>query len=279
MKSVFSFFHSSIERGTSHAGNPLVAAENILSFCKERVLQCLLLFTFLLLSLANAPIAKSQGLSCADADPCPNDVWITFEQHIAAHPLFPNCTIAVAYYKKTCIDGAIYIKVTNYIFNELNPDCAALKVWLAGHPADYQLILESAIDKIARKNYNIKYDNNPLSVLCPVGQVVVTSYISMCNKFCRYSDTRPASLGGQKTYVVPLSCSNGSCCQIMHNICFDEATQTVIDTKTVTRLGPQILCAPGANCPATFTVQNPTVGTYDVPLSETVGCMASSCNP
>lgn len=235
----------------------------------------------------STPSAKGQYIGC-DVIPCdPATATYTHGSFDATgiHPLFPGCKFYVQWSLAICPDGTLYFKITDFYLDGKSGTpsvaCDGLRAWLITHPQDYQIILEKLVDQVAMKYFNQSYAVNPNSLKCPLGKLTMYSFAPKCTEFCGYQDTRPVEVGGGKEYIVPSSCYQGECCQVKHVICFDDATGTVVDTKTVTRIGTLTLCNNpnnGGSCPSTFGVQTMTGGTYQVALSSSFGCYPNSCN-
>ena len=212
---------------------------------------------------------------CYD-DPCPTIQWSDFGMYFI-HPMFPNCIIEALCRYKQCPNGKIYHEITQVEFMPtITDDCTQLKNWINADRTRIGQIYDLALQSLATELFKwAKF--NGATVLCPNQTTSYTTYQVPCNTFCFYEDYVLAKL-----IVIPKKCNSSGCCMIEENMCWDEATQKIITTKTVTIIGTLPgTCTPSSTpCAPYITRKNLTGnGTHQVPLDEAVDCVPNSCQP
>lgn len=222
----------------------------------------------------------ADGNECdPDYDPCGGaGTWWTYTAPIY-HPLFPTCEIDVEVVYQFCpITGKYFYRILNYYYpnaDTTNSDCTALIAWLAADPSRKSLIYELAMEKQASVLFTNFLAEHPGDTrgICPNGYVSYVGVIAKCNGFCNYEDMVLA-----KMIVVPKKCTD-DCCVIEHRMCWNAATQSVIDTRIVTPTGSSTqLCSESTITCAPSIVRKNLVGTgtHTVLLDSVDECVSST---
>jgi len=211
-----------------------------------------------------------------NSDPCPGEgnLW-TYTAPIY-HPLFPTCPVDIEVVYKYCptVNKYFYYILNMSFLDTSNSDCIALKIWLSADPSRKTLLYELAMDKQANVlfiNYLAEHPGAP-DAPCPGGYVSIVGAIAKCNSFCNYEDMIAA-----KMIIVPKKCTD-ACCTIEHRMCWDAATQSIVETRIVVSSGSSEICSSSTvTCPPSIVRKNLIgPGTHTVLLDSTDECVSST---
>ena len=229
------------------------------------------LLVALMFSLSYSPQVKAQ---CGNTDLCPSVMWWGGNMSVTL-PMFPGCYVVASMLYKKCPDGKLQIRITQMSFPS---GCTAMQAWLAANTSNYGILYEQVLDRTAATFFINEFalDTNNASMICPNGRKSYISYLSGCNRYCRYDDYTE-----NMTRVVPQECGGGNCCAVENTICHNPLTGLDEITKTVTTISSSgLTCSlPTMACPSFITVISSVTGggTYQVALSSSTGCIPSSC--
>jgi len=227
-------------------------------------------------SFCSTPQSKSQPIQITApcmSDPCEAVYWN--ENHfLFRHPLFPLCDIIGTFRWKYCPDIGNVFEITymDYAYGA-STDCTNLKNWLNADRSRIGQLYDLAVESTAKYWFrnNMYYGD---TVFCPApnSSASMTSYQAKCNSFCFYEDVVNAHM-----IVVPKKCTSTTCCKVTRNLCWDKATQTIVETKTVISLGTDGDCTiSSVACSAFITRSNLTgIETHQVPLDWAEDCVIS----